>query len=500
MIFPKELERGFKSFVAERGGLYFKDHDLRNLKDAVVKRVDSLRLGSVASYYNLLTMSDKKEDEFRELLNLLTINHTYFFRNEPHFKVLKEKVLPEIINKNMAAAITQRLKKPTIRVWSAGCSTGQEPYSIAIVIRELLENIEDWDIQILATDASEEALSKAREGVYSENSMKHLPKEYLEKYFTLKTSSKHSQTYEISSVIKNMVNFGFFNLVEEDYPVLFDVILCRNVVIYFELDTTIKVMSALHESLSDDGYLFIGYSETLQYMPDKFQMMSWDDAIYYQKASKQKISKEQVTVIDEKSQLDKVLDNISRQQAAADLNAELKEKEYAKNNIEGLIIEIIKATHLKDYDKALSLIEQANNMDKYATEPYYLAAEIYMNQGDTDKARNELEKALKTNSLYAPAHYLLGCAYMEKDEDEKAKEYLKKALYIEKDFLLAHFYIAHLYKNEHKISNAIREYRNTLKVLSKSSPEDIIAYSGGFNAATLMSVCRDNIERLKESV
>jgi len=164
---------------------------------------------------------------------------------------------------------------------------------------------------------------------------------------------------------------------------------------------------------------------------------------------------------------------------------------------EDILVQIIKAIHLKEYGKALRLIEDAGRADATSSDPHYLAAEIYINQGKPREAKKRLEKALELDSLFAPAHYLLGCISVEQNELGKAKENLKKALYINKDFLLAHFYLALVFKNEGSISNAIREYRNTVRLLSRQDPQDIIAYSGGFSAATLASVCRDNIERLK---
>ena len=192
-----DLKVRFKNIVNERTGLYFKDYALRDLEGAVSQRMKSLRLDSPLSYYNVLVMSAEKEDEFRELLNILTVNHTYFFRNEPQFKVLKDKILPEIIARkprSRESGIVNRGSihdplstihetRPSLRIWSAGCSTGEEPYTIAIIISETIPDPENWDIKILATDASESALKKARKGEYPESAMKHIPPDYLDKYF-----------------------------------------------------------------------------------------------------------------------------------------------------------------------------------------------------------------------------------------------------------------------------------------------------------------------------
>ncbi len=188
MTFSEELKNKFKNFVTSRCGLYFRDYDLRSLEDAVTARMQSCGFDSALAYHNYLTTSEKKEDEFRELLNLLIVNHTYFFRNEPHFRALREKVLPEIIKNKRAERHLlgdrkgiQSNGKPKIRIWSAGCSTGEEPYSIAMVIRDLMGDLNEWDVEIYATDVSTHALEKAKTGVYGKNSMGLVNKEYEKK-------------------------------------------------------------------------------------------------------------------------------------------------------------------------------------------------------------------------------------------------------------------------------------------------------------------------------
>jgi chemotaxis protein methyltransferase CheR len=501
MIIPQELKNQFRTLVNNRCGLYFKDYDLRDLENAISQRIEALKIDSPAAYYNLLSFSERKEDEFRELLNILTVNHTYFFRNEPQFKVLKEKILPEIISGKLKGSFFSKAdaqEKPVLRIWSAGCSTGEEPYSIAMIMRELIPDIENWDIQIIASDASENALAKARKGVYSSNSVAHVSQDYLKKHFSQEVRGREKR-YVISEDIKRMISFAFFNLMDEDYPRGFDIVFCRNVVMYFELETIVKVMNKIRSSLFDQGYLFIGYAETLQFMPDKFKMVADEEAIYYLKAEAAEHVLAQEFAFQQELDLERVLKEISLKEVHAELAAEDRAAETPKN-IENIMAEAVKLSRLKEYSRALELLEQVRSFNKNVLDPYYLSAEIFINYGKSKEARKILNQALAIDPLFAPAHYLLGCMYLEESALEEAKVSLKRSLFIDKDFLLAHFYIAQAYRNEGRINDAIREYRNTLKVLSKRLPEDIIPFSGGFNAATLLGVCRDNIERLKVSV
>jgi len=465
MIFPVELRNKYKNYISGRCGLYFKDHDLKNLENAVSQRIKACAFNSPYAYYTYLTNSAKKETEFRELLNLLTVNHTYFFRNKPQLKALKEKILPEIIK----AKKKNLNDKASLRIWSAGCSTGEEPYTLAILIREVINDLDNWDIKIYATDVSTEALQRAKEGLYKENSIKHMSKEYRTKYFNeIKNPEQnhhYAMQYTLQKSIKQMVLFDYLNLIEDDFPLCFDIIFCRNVIIYFELTTTIKVMNKLYSCLADNGYLFVGYSESLQFISDKFKMNFWQDTIFYRKSPKFLVSKVEIP--------------------------KSSSREVKRIEVKKIMGEISKAELMAE-EKV-----EAQAIDKKAIEPYYLAAKIYMNQGNFTKAKENLGLVLKLDALFAPAHYLFGAIYMEEDKLEQAKKSLKKTLYLDKNFTSAYYYLAAIYSKEGRTGDAVRQYRNTVELLSKEPPDRIIAYCGGFNAARLISICINNIERIK---
>ncbi len=155
LTIPDDLKIKFRHLVTARSGLYFKDCDLKDLEKAILDRISERKIDSPLTYYYFLTGAEAKEDEFRELLNRLMVNHTYFFRNQPQFKLLKEKILPEVIARKKEEMIKNHGKiegKPSLRIWSAGCSTGEEPYSIAIVVKEAIPDLENWDIYATTLD------------------------------------------------------------------------------------------------------------------------------------------------------------------------------------------------------------------------------------------------------------------------------------------------------------------------------------------------------------
>jgi chemotaxis protein methyltransferase CheR len=286
---------------------------------------------------------------------------------------------------------------------------------------------------------------------------------------------------------------------EENYPAEFDIIFCSNVTIYFEIETTMGVMDKIYHSLHDDGYLFIGSSESLQFISNKFKMLDWEDAIYYRKRKAREVLSEIKVPVSQEAEVDRVLEEISRKELEAQLKEFKSPETKTAKNIDELLTEVIKNLHTKKYYVALDLVEQAHEMNRDAVEPYYLEAEALSSLGRFEEAKDKLKTALQLNHLFAPAHYLFGSLFSEEGKLEEAKKSFKKALYLNKDFTLAHFSLANIYKSEGKPNEAIREYRNTLNILAKNALDDIIAYSGGFSAVAVAGACKSNIERIKTS-
>jgi chemotaxis protein methyltransferase CheR len=493
MILSKEQNNKFRDIIADRCGLYFKDHSLKNLEKVVKSRIEVNKFKVVDDYYKYIVSSEKKEEEIRELLNLLTINHTYFFRNQPHFKTLKEKVLPELIKRKLQEFKGKEGEKPCLRIWSAGCSSGEEAYTIAMTVKEVIPDLDKWNIEISGTDASGFALEKARKAVYPESALRLVNDIYREKYFT-----KNDKQYLLSNEIKQMVDFNYLNLIGQDFLLGFDIIFCRNVVIYFEIETTIEVLNKFYSSLDNEGYLFVGYSESLQFISEKFKMQSFEDSIFYRKLCAKYVP-EQKKEKDIKQSFEEYIQELSLQEVQIEKKEIIEEKKHAipAKKIEEILVQIVKAFHLKEYDEAFFLIDEAHKMDETMIEPYYVSAEIYTNKREFEKAKQELEKILKIDNLFAPVYYLTGSICFEQEKIEEAKENLRKALYLDRNLIMANFILAAVYKKEDKKDLAIRVYRNTLKTLQNNSLEEIVAYSQGFNTASVISICANNIERLK---
>lgn len=217
-------------------------------------------INDFTEYYNRI-LSDTSGNIVVNLIDKITTNHTFFMREADHFHFLKNNVLPYLIS---------TVRKNDIRIWSAGCSTGEEPYTLAMIIDEFFGKDKMWwDTKILATDISSKVLNKALEGIYCQEKISGLAPNWKLNYFDKKDNKK----YEVCNKIKNEVIFRRFNLMDRSFPFKqkFHVIFCRNVMIYFDTETKQKLVSKFYDITEDGGYLFIGHSESFNRDETKYQ-------------------------------------------------------------------------------------------------------------------------------------------------------------------------------------------------------------------------------------
>jgi len=268
-------EEEFKKFaklIYDESGIYMKDSKITLLSNRLRKRLAALSLNEFSDYYKYLESltGEAKKKEYEELLDVVSTNETYFFRNERHFEALKDYCIPELI----------KIKKDkTLRIWSAACSTGEEPYTIAICVMESMKYLQGWNIEIIATDIAPSVLEFAREGYYSGRRIEKVPPEYLKKYFTL--VDKEKGLYRINDNLKKMVNFYYLNFFKNPFPKNLDIIFCRNVMIYFDKAHQRELVANFYQSIYEHGYLFIGHSETLHSISDDFLYKKILDAPIY---------------------------------------------------------------------------------------------------------------------------------------------------------------------------------------------------------------------------
>jgi chemotaxis protein methyltransferase CheR len=255
-----------RSIVTAHSGIVLSDAKQDMVYSRLVRRLRQTGIDNFDEYCQLLDDSgDSADSEFTHFINAITTNLTSFFRENHHFEMLANSVLPEIIEKNKY--------KKRLRIWSAGCSTGMETYSIAMVVKEFMADKPDWDIKILATDLDTNVIETATQGIYDLDSISGVSDQRFNTWFRC-GSGENANKVKISKQLKSLISFKPLNLLQP-FPFTgpMDIIFCRNVVIYFDKETQrvlFKKFADIHES---HGYLFIGHSETLYNVTDQYKLL-----------------------------------------------------------------------------------------------------------------------------------------------------------------------------------------------------------------------------------
>lgn len=262
---------GFREVIFETSGLWFGDDKLPILSNRLKQRMKECGVGDPEEYSAILKDPNDRA-ELMKLINLVTTNETYFYRCEAQMNRFCSEIVEELIRRKTAAG------ERKIRIWSAGCSSGEEPYSISICLNEVITFRQIWDLYIYATDISTEVLATALEAKYRQRSIAQMPRHLLKKYFV-----EQDGLFVLNERIKKIVDFEYLNLVDAAYGQDFDVIFCRNVLIYFRDDTKAEILKKFYKSLNPGGYLFLGPAEMIRGLAAGFRMKVFKDAVVFQK-------------------------------------------------------------------------------------------------------------------------------------------------------------------------------------------------------------------------
>lgn len=273
-LLNEELFRRFCEVIHKSTGLHFGESSKFFLEKRLQNRLDSLGGLSPDDYLYYLLYDVQRDKELEKLVDLITTNETYFMREERQLTCFKKDIVPRLI---------EGKKGNPIRIWSAGCSTGEEPFSIAILLEES-GAYSRADFEIKATDISRRVIARARAGIYGENSFRTVDENFKRRWFNEETPGR----YSIKEKIRRRISFSWFNLFDESrYRTLstFDVIFCRNVIIYFDLEAKVKVVERFWDTMRPEGFLLLGHSESLISVTDKFQLIHLPGDLVYVKAT-----------------------------------------------------------------------------------------------------------------------------------------------------------------------------------------------------------------------
>jgi len=274
---PDDIFHLFRDMIYDNSGVVLDEGSKYFVENRLQQSINRRQFDNFRDYYYFLKYDRRKDEELANVIDLLTIHETYFFREEQQLKAFSEEILPELIKR--------KSKEQNLRIWSAGCSTGEEPYTIAMLLDEKQE-LAGWNIEIFGTDISHRVLQSARRGVYQSNAFRCMDPQYMSRYF-----HKEDNGYRISDKIKKNVIFLCFNILDNNKLALInpmDIIFCRNLIIYFDIATKRKVIDSFYRKLKEGGYLLLGHSESLINISTAFALRYFTHDMVYQKLDRSK--------------------------------------------------------------------------------------------------------------------------------------------------------------------------------------------------------------------
>lgn len=474
--------RRFRDLIACRSGIYIHGADRDALRNHLLTRMDHCGTTSFADYFQRLG-SCPDDGELQELINLVTIRETYFFRDQAQFMALQRYVIPELLKARAG-------RDEPLRIWSAGCSTGEEPYTIAMLLAEGRSGAGSPRPYILATDVNQGALEVARRGIYSDRSLRSTPEHYRQRFFT-----QEGESYILSESTKGTVEFRPFNLMSTPYPgtdgMGWDVIFCRNVTIYFKPDSTRTVIRRFYESLEEGGYLFTGFSESLRYLSNDFLTVQVGGVFLYQKSKKggdgavnqgTRQGRRRRTSPQNPCRAPRLQANPRNQpEPVSNENAHARARELLEYGLS---------------DEAGQLLAPVLEHPSPPTEALLLRAEMLLNQGVAAEAAGLCEKVIHREPLSVAGHYLLAVIYRTTDDEDRALEMFRRVVYLKPEHALARFHLGELYARWNNREAARREYANALRLLQERSDSLDQRFAGGFSPDLLIDTCRSRLEDL----
>ncbi|RRR65540.1 MAG: tetratricopeptide repeat protein [Candidatus Viridilinea halotolerans] len=478
LLNPRHIS-ALRDLLAAYCGVYLDETRKSALEAATQRRAQALGQ-TPAAYVTGLGLSIDRA-ELQRLAELLLNHETQFFRNRPHMHALRTVVLPEL---------HQRLPPGApLRLWSAGCATGEEPYSLAIAALEAFGDHLDRPVEVWATDLSSTALERARTGVYKGRSLANLNSQQRARYFTARGAE-----LVVAPRVRELVHFEQLNLLEP-FPTRargVHIIFCQNVTIYFQVQTCRLLMERFYQNMDEGGALFLGFSETLWNIFDRFRGREVAGAFIYCKASIGPVRATVPLVPKPTPALPAPrMPSPPRPpaQPAASTTPRPPRPPSISNHPTGSAI-VSQGQALLDAgqaDAALALFYSAPLVGAQAPQILALAARAHADRGDLDLAAAEARRALELNPLTTEAHLLIGLIHARQGRHAAAITQLERARTIDGESPVILFHLAECYRQLGRASEALRDYRTTMRKLATHPPDKLI---DGVAAGWLSETCR----------
>jgi len=421
-------------------------------------------------FLHTLAYSSEAAAPWQDLLNALFIGETYFLRNRAHFTLLRQTILPDL---------TARAgNHPQLTIWSAGCASGEETYSLAITLHETLPDLSRWDIRLIGTDINGHALGTAEQAIYRSWSFRHTDPAFQQQYFLPVENG-----WQLKPFIREMVTFRQRNVLVGPPMPQVDLIFCCNVLLYFEETCVRRAEEMLYEALKPGGWLILGQAEALRFDRARWITHLFPGAVVYQKPLRRK-----------KTAQFAIHHPASPTVPRSSKSSPAIKAEETPLNYE----EAVKAVRLKQYDDAERILA-----DILRHNPKHVPARVLMgcvlgNRRALPEAQRQLDEALRLDALWADAHYLKGVLYMESQQTEDATGAFRSALYCQRGHPLAAMLLGHLYLKAGETARARRVWQEAVDALSKIPSDQIVSDLSDWTAEGIREFLSDQIKLLED--
>ena len=475
---PHVLLSQLSDLIAMKMGLYYPKKRWRDLERAIAAAAPELDMPDTETAARHLLSTSLARRQIEILACHLTIGETYFFREQKCLDILEESILPELIRKCIK-------NNRRLRIWSAGCCTGEEPYSIAILLDRLFKKYGgEWNATILATDINPIFLNRAAEGLYREWAFRGTPGWVKERYF----KQRKNGLFEIAPHIRERVTFSYLNLAEDVYRALsvdtsaMDVIFCRNVLMYFSPQAVRRIGQGFHRSLADNGWLVISPVDMSSDSFSQFRLHTFPGTPLYQKIESVDPHKnsDYFSFAFSSEALYELVSASVPPPSPHDQKTSLPLGSAGPHKLPPVMNLIARPKNTQDVANRSANQEQSNTL--------YQEARRYADRGDLTRAVKQCEEAIAANKLNPAAYYLLATIHQELGQDKEAMRCLMNTLYLDPDLVLAHFALGSLCLSHGKRREAECHFDNALLLLDGYSPNEILPDSGGLTAGDLTHV------------
>ncbi|MCG3210447.1 MAG: hypothetical protein FOGNACKC_04078 [Anaerolineae bacterium] len=466
-------------FVNSQMGLHFPQKRWPDLARGLARAAGDFGFDDAEACVQWLLSAPLTQTQIETLADHLTIGETYFFRERNALEALQNYILPALIKARGQASL------PQLKIWSAGCCTGEEPYSIAILLDKNFPELANWQVSILASDINPRFLQQAKKGCYRDWSFRATPAWVKDQYFIQRGQGE----VQIAERIKKRVTFFPLNLIEDTYPsflnetVNLDVILCRNVLIYFDQHSIDRVVKRFYRALAEGGWLIVGSTEFSTQYYSQFTPVQHAGFTIYQKVAQpgnfvDRPAKETVPV---------------PPRLAPPPPAAITEKLY------GQALQLFQQGRYAETVSALKPNLAADGQNNKTAPPvqseaFLLLVKAYANQGRLAEARHWAEKAIAADKLNPGCYYLLGTILQEQGEFDEASRAFKRVLFLEPDFILAMVALGNMARRQGKNREANRYFNNSLLVLRNLAPDSVLFGSENITAAEVINNIRAMLE------